>query len=181
MASDAAVGRMLAILHELFPTRDLSPATLDAWALVFADWDDAEFQTCAMAAAREPSRTFFPTPGEVAAHRASPVVDTDVLLARISKLGTHHPNAGWLYPRVDAVRTAFGNATADAYAAAGGPLCYADDARDGSSTTRDIARQRFAAELRASVKRDPGALFPAAPSRPQLASGSPLALVERAS
>lgn len=176
MASNAAVATVLALLHEFYPSRDMTDETLPAWTIVFRDWSDEELQACALAAAQEPSRAFFPTPGEIAAHRAPPMIDTDVLLARISKLGHYNPNVGWMYPRVEEVRAALGAAVADAYAAAGAQACFADDARDGSSTSREIARQRFTAELRTAAKRNPAALLPEAPAQ-QLLGRGPLALV----
>lgn len=176
MATDAAVARVLAMLHEYFPTREVTEATLDAWAIAFADCSDVDLNTWALAAVREPNRAFFPTPGEILAHRPAPIIDADVLLERISALGTWNPQDGRVYPRVDRVRDALGDAVAVAYGAAGGRLCFADAGRDGSTTTRDIARQKFLAELRAEVKRDPGALLPAAPSRPALGA-APLHLI----
>ena len=140
---------MLAYLHELYPSRDIGVATTEAWAITFADWDDAEFQACARKAASTAGRTFFPTPGEIAACRALPAVDTGKILRRISALGTYNPN-GWLYPSIETVRDSMGEAVAQAYAAAGAERCFADD----DSITQDIARRSFASELGHAQKQD---------------------------
>jgi hypothetical protein len=139
MANDREVASVLAFLHELFPTREISAATLDAWALVFEDWTGEELLTCAKLAAKSTGRTFFPTPGEIAAYRvAQPVVDSAVMLRKIERLSVYHPASGMIAPRVESVRAAFGDDVADAYATAGGARCFADN-----ETTRDIACREF--------------------------------------
>lgn len=140
MASDTAVSGVLAFLHELFPTREIGVATLDAWAMAFAAWPDDELQLCATRAATTPGRTFFPTPGEIAAFRkVTPIVDVAQLLRRIEKLGRHHPASGYLAPQVYVVREALGDVIADAYATAGGPSrCFSDE-----EITRNIAFREF--------------------------------------
>lgn len=155
VATDRAIAGILAMLHELFPTRDIGERTLDAFALVFADWSDEELQTCAAACARESGRTFFPTPGEIAAHRQLPPIDVERLLAQISKLGSHDPRKGWIYPSPEQIRDAFGSPIADAYLAAGGARCFAQEASDGSSITRDIARREFGEQLATVQRRHP--------------------------
>lgn len=169
MASDTAVAGILAFLHELFPTRELSDRALDAWLIVFADWSDDELKACARAAAREPGRAFFPTPGEIAAYRPVPTVDVDQVLGRIAKLGGHNPRTGWVYPRAEDVRAQLGPAIADAYAAAGGDQCFAVATSDGATVTRDIARRAFAAELTTAQRREP--------SRPLLPPPAPAPLL----
>lgn len=166
MASDPAIAAILAMLQELFPTRDVGERTLDAWALVFGDWDDDELQACALRCAREPGRTFFPAPGEIAAQRELPAIDTDVLLAKISKLGRHDPRAGWIYPTPEQIRDAFGQTVADAYVDAGAQRCFASDAADGTSITRDIARRAFAAALADEQRRHPDRPLLPSPTAP---------------
>lgn len=156
MASDRGISGVLAFLHELFPTREIGPATLDAWALVFADWDDDELQRCAVLAAKTPGRTFFPTPGEIAAFAPKPPApDVDALLLKIHDLGEYSPRVGWCYPSLQSIREQLGEAVGDAYAEAGAGRCFADADRNGQSTTRDIARREFAAALIAHQAKTP--------------------------
>lgn len=155
MASDAGIARVVAFLHELFPTRDIGPATLDAWSLVFENWPDELLQSCAVKAAKEPGRTFFPTPGEVGAYAPPPPVDTLAVLYRIEQLGHYEPTRGWVLPTFEEIRNALGDAIARAYTVAGAKQCFADDAKDGTSVTRDIARRTFAAELEKVNKTSP--------------------------
>ena len=140
MASKTAIAGVLAYLHELYPTREIGPATGEAWALTFADWDDAELQVCAKQAATTAGRTFFPTPGEIAACRTTtPIVDAARLLRRIESLGRHNAVSGYIAPEVEYVRRQLGDVIADAYAAAGGgSRCFSED-----PTTRSIAYREF--------------------------------------
>lgn len=152
MASRSAVAGMLAYLHELFPTRPITDATGEAWSLTFEEWDDDELLRCAKLAARDPGRTFFPTPGEIIKHareKAPVVIDTDAILSRISKLGRYNPNTGWIYPSVWQVREVLGDAIADAYADAGQARLFSED-----ETSQRIARQRFATVAREFSKAD---------------------------
>lgn len=140
MASDKGVAAVLAYLHELYPTRELNATTLDAWALVFADWPDAELQAAAMQAAGTPGRTFFPAPGEIAAfRRTAQIVDGAKLLRQISALSVYNAHSGMIAPQVWQVREKLGDVLADAYATAGGGArCFSDD-----ETTRAIAYREF--------------------------------------
>lgn len=160
MATPRVIASVLAYLHELYPSRDIGVATTEAWAITFADWDDVEFQACARNAASTPGRTFFPTPGEIAACRALPALDTGKILRRISALGTYNPN-GWLYPSIETVRDGLGDAIATAYGAAGAERCFAND----ESITQDIARRTFSTELVAAQKLNPSRPLLGAPTQ----------------
>jgi hypothetical protein len=166
MASDATIGSLLSFFQELFPTREFSPATLDAWSVVFASWDDDELRECARKVASEPGRTFFPTPGEVIAMRALPSIDGEAVLRRIAALGEPHPHQSWLYPRLETVREKLGDAVANAYAAAGSERCFSD-----AAVTKDIARRAFATDLVSAQKSDHTSLQLAASSIKQITSG----------
>lgn len=155
MASDRVVASVLAMLHELYPTREITPTTLDAFAVAFADVSDDEFRQLAVRAAREPGRSFFPTPGDILGQRPSPVFDIDRILARVSGLGHHNPNRGWIYPTPEVVRRELGDAIADAYVGAGTTQCFAPESGDGSAVGRDIARRQFAKDLIIAAKRSP--------------------------
>ncbi len=140
MASDQGVGAVLAFLHELYPTRDIGSATLDAWALAFGGWEDDELLECARRVAAAPGRVFFPTPGEIAGARTMtpPIVNTPALLQQIERLSAYSPRAGMVAPPVFTVAEKFGEAVAKAYAAAGAGRCFAND-----DTTRHIAAREF--------------------------------------
>lgn len=168
MASDAALSSVLAFLQELCPTRDIGAHTLDAWAIAFEDYTDAELSEYARKAAIEPGRKFFPTPGEIAAYRVVPTVDAGRVLRQISALGAYNPH-GRIYPSIERVREAMGSAVAEAYAAAGAERCFADD----GSFAQDSARRTFAAELKPTQAGDEVRRLPAAtPSRRALGAGN---------
>lgn len=164
MASKMAIAGVLAFLHELYPSREIGTATAEAWSMTFAEWDDATLESCARSAALTPGRSFFPTPGEIAAFRVAEPVDAGALLREISALGQYNPHSGWLYPRIDAVRERLGDAIASAYAAAGAERCFADD----DSTTQSIARRAFGVELAAAQKLHPNRPLLCAPTTPPL-------------
>jgi hypothetical protein len=145
MASSQAIAAVLAFLQEIFPTRDINANTANAWSIMFEEWSDADLTTYARLAAKERGRKFFPTAPEVMACRPVPAIDSARILRQIGALGTYNPH-GWLYPRIETVREKLGDGIADAYAAAGGERCFADE----GSATSDIARRTFAAELTAA-------------------------------
>lgn len=150
MASPRAIAAVLAYLHELYPTREIGVATTEAWAMTFAAWDDETLTACARAAAATPGRTFFPTPGELAALRpenAPPVVDGQKILRQISQLGTYSAHVGMIAPHVGAVRDALGDVIADAYASAGSERLFSDDDKTRSIAERDFqkAAEQYAA------------------------------------
>jgi hypothetical protein len=93
-----------------------------------------------MQAATTPGRTFFPTPGEIAAFRkVTTIVDAAQTIRRIEKLGANVPGAGYIAPQVWRVREALGDVIADAYATAGGPgRVFSDD-----EVSRSIASREF--------------------------------------
>lgn len=168
MASKATIAGVLAYMHELYPTREIGTATAEAWAMAFADWDDADLQACARQAATTPGRTFFPTPGEIAAFRPASTVDSPKILRQIERLGVNLPGAGYVAPQVDAVRAALGDVIADAYATAGaGSRVFSDD-----ETTRAIAYREFHKSATAY------AAMPAV-ERPALVAGPPRKLIPR--
>lgn len=142
MASPRAIAAVLAYLHELYPTREISATTSEAWAMTFAAWDDETLTAAARAAAATPGRVFFPTPGELAALRPAPVIDGDAVLRQIERLSTYSPHTGMIAPRVEQVRDALGDAVATAYGMGGGARLFSVN-----EVTRDIARRDFHHEL----------------------------------
>jgi hypothetical protein len=65
MASKEAVAATLAFFHELYPTRDVTDFTLDAWMIVLDDVSDAHLHYAARTLAKSGELHFFPSPGEV--------------------------------------------------------------------------------------------------------------------
>jgi hypothetical protein len=141
MASKIAIASTLKFMLELYPNREsISETTAEAWAFAFADWADEELRAAAAQAATTPGRSFFPTPGEIAACRkVTPIVDAARLLRDIERLGVNHPGGGYIAPQVWLVREKLGDVVADAYATAGGPpRCFSDE-----EITRSIAFREF--------------------------------------
>jgi hypothetical protein len=156
MADRRTIAVGLATLHEAYPTRAITEQTAEVWLRLFEPVPNAAFLAACERVAVQPGRTFFPTPGEVMAVAApSPVVDTDTLLRAIQGMGEYNPHVGMLPPRVEAVRHRYGDAVADAYAEAGPSRLFADDDRDGSSVTRDIARRAFSGTIAEAVAANP--------------------------
>jgi hypothetical protein len=148
VASKSAVAATLALLHELFPTREVTSTTGEAWGMMFEDWTDEDLMACTRSAAKQPGRKFFPTPPEIMDCRPAAVIDSGKILRQISALGVYNPH-GWVYPSIERVRQTMGDAVAEAYAAAGGERCFAAD----GSVAQDMARRTFAAELKATQSR----------------------------
>lgn len=167
MASKTAIAGVLAYLHECYPSRDVSAATAEAWAMTFAEWDDATLEACARRAAATPGRTFFPTPGEITALAGRPVFDSQALLRSIDKLAAYNPNVGMIPPNVGQVREALGDLVADAYASAG-----TDRLASADETTRNIAQRDFAKALEqyAATPETPRLLIANAPEARRIAA-----------
>lgn len=177
MASKQTIAGALAFLHELFPTRDITDKTGHAYQLALSDFSDEELQRCVELVAKEPDRKFFPTPGEIIAHRRQPdPIDCDALLGRIEKLGKYLPARGWVYPNIEQVREALGQEIAIAYVDAGAARCFAPEDANGQSISRDIARRKFAELIEQAHRRTPGGLQLPAPKAQQqelLTAGDP--------
>ena len=68
MASITVIAKYLALFQELYPTRDITGLTAEAWEYALADVGDRGFMWAADKLLKEPGRTFFPTPNEIRAH-----------------------------------------------------------------------------------------------------------------
>lgn len=79
---------------------------------------------------------------EAAGANATPVIDYERIQRQIGALGSYNPNCGWMYPGVENVREALGDAVASAYAACGAKRLFADD-----EIGRSIAEREFRREL----------------------------------
>lgn len=84
MASISVITKYLALFQELYPTRDITGLTADAWEYALADVGDRAFEWSADKILREPGRTFFPTPNEIRSYMSSTRRTTTDGLSRIS-------------------------------------------------------------------------------------------------
>lgn len=98
---------------------------------------------------------FIPPPAVIrkAVAPAPVVVDAAAVIRQIAKLGTYSPHCGMIYPAINAVREALGDAVAYAYAAAGETRVFSE-----SETTREIAAREFQRAMTEIVNRPEGAL-----------------------
>lgn len=171
MASSRAVAAALALLAA-DRGGEVGPLKVEAWGLALSDISDDELKSAVSRFLVLDTGEFVPPVSKIyALCRPPQPIDTDAILKQISKLGSYNPNTGWQYPRVDDVRKALGDGVADAYAAAGASRCFADNANDGSSITRDIARRAFASELTITQRTNPAAL-PAPEQQNRLSAGT---------
>lgn len=149
MASSACVTKCLAILSEAKPDREITPNTVAVYAMALDDVEDRDLER-AVARCLKTCR-FFPTPAElrdaIGANEA-PFVDAEPILDRIRGMSSYLPTCGEIYPRVEAVRTALGEAIGQAYGMAGG----GSRLFSSNDTTRSIAHREFAEELAAAAK-----------------------------
>jgi hypothetical protein len=157
MASSRAVATMLATFAEVFPTRDLDANTAPVWERILSGVADDTLGLATMRLCREPGRRFFPSSGEVfdAIAKDAPGVDVLTILHRIEQLGHYDPHRGWVYPNYEMIRRELGEEIAKAYTVAGANNLFAEEAKDGNSITRDIARRSFATEVERVNKATP--------------------------
>lgn len=71
MASITLIAKYLALFQELYPTRDITGLTAEAWEYALADVGDRAFEWSADKILREPGRTFFPSPNEIRSYMSS--------------------------------------------------------------------------------------------------------------
>lgn len=154
MASKQGVGVVLAYLHELFPTREITPTTGTAWLLAFHEVPDDILMDAAQKCGRDSDRKFFPTAGEVRAQMPKPVLaaqlSADEVLSEIERLGGYGPQFQWVWPRVEMVRAQLGGAIATAYGNVGPHRLNSDN-----PTTREIAARDFSEGLIRERAEDP--------------------------
>lgn len=65
MPSRLIIVQYLGLFHELYPTRELTDLTAEAWQVALADVGDGNFEWAARRLLTEPGRTYFPTPNEI--------------------------------------------------------------------------------------------------------------------
>lgn len=175
MATREGVARMLALLHEAFPSRQITEATAGVWLGLFREYDDAVLLGVAKRLALEPARQFFPTPGEcMALLNPTPALDVEGIARRIEGLGYHNARSGWVWPRVEEVRDKLGAGIAEAYGAVGGSRLGT-----GDEISRTIAIRDFGGTLADVVRRDGARALRPAPEPPTLPDGGPVSPVVR--
>lgn len=147
MASKKAVARMLAVMHEGYPTRPITKNTPQVWFALFRDVADDALLAAVFSVCNEPGRTFFPTPGDIRAYLAppKPVINADEILNSIAGMSQYTPH-GYLHARPEQVRARHGAAVAIAYGQVGANRLFSD-----SETTRSIAERDFAIALKGEV------------------------------
>ena len=140
---------------------------LEAWRVALEDVEDDELLRAVKTFLMTDTGDFLPPVAKIRALAAPTIIlDTESILHKIAKYGEYNPNIGWIYPRIDAVRERFGDAVADAYVEAGASRCFANDDKDGSSVSRDIARRTFATVLHAGARKAPNSVAHLLPSTP---------------
>jgi hypothetical protein len=152
--------------------------TIGFWCAVLNPLTDEQVLAATTIVGRTWINPFLPPPAVLfqAVAPAQPVVDSEAIVRQISKLGAHHPNAGWIYPSIAVVQEKLGEAIGYAYTAAGGPRLFAEN-----ETTRDIAKRDFQKALLEAESR-PSAPLPivGARSLPTTSESSVTALVSAA-
>lgn len=170
MATKQGVGIALAFLHELFPTREITPTTGTAWLLAFHDVPDNVLMDAAQQCGSDPNRRFFPTAGEVRGQIPRPALAAQLsaheVLKQIERLGGYGPQFQWQWPRVDVVRDTLGSAVAAAYGNVGPHRLNSDN-----PLTREIAERDFSEGLAQERADDPERLA-LPPGHPQLRLGT---------
>lgn len=144
MASTKAVYASLKMLAHNF-AGDVTREKAELWDAALRDVPDEALAVAIPKVIATHTGSFLPPVAVVrdaAGVNSQPVLDFEVALTRISDLGYHNPNRGWIYPRVQEVRSKLGDLIGDAYALAGGQRIFADD-----EVSRSIAQREFRQEL----------------------------------
>jgi hypothetical protein len=139
MASERAIVAAFKILSRAF-AGVVDKERVDVYCAALEDLSDTELATAVTHVVKTHTGEFIPPPAVIrkAVAPAPVAVDATAVIRKIEKLATYNPNVGMVYPRVEDVRTALGDAAAYAYAAAGGPRVFSDN-----ETSRDIATREF--------------------------------------
>lgn len=154
MASKAAVVAALKLLGRAY-AGVIDAAKVDVYHAALDDLTDADVQRAVAAVIKSHTGDFIPPPAVLrkAVAPAPVAVDADAILRRVEQLATYNAAAGTIYPSTATVEQQLGDAIGYAYASAGGPRVFSDNA-----TTRDIARRDFQNALRDAVSRPDAAL-----------------------
>jgi len=130
----------MSVLKHLPSSKPVSAETVAFYVLGLAPLSDEQLTAATAKAAQ--TCTFLPTPAELIALCGAnrPVfVDTEKVLEQVRGLSDYHPSRGTTPPRVEQVRTVFGDAVGEAYGIAGGGVRLFS----GNETTASIARREF--------------------------------------
>jgi len=135
MASERAIAAALKMLGRAF-AGVVDAERVELYRAALDDLTDEQMGAATVLVIRTHTGEFIPPPAVLrkAVAPAPIAVDSAAIIRRIEKLATYNPNAGMIYPPTDVVREQLGDATAYAYAAAGGPRLFSEN-----ETGRDIA------------------------------------------
>ncbi|HTE46506.1 MAG TPA: hypothetical protein VK636_14740 [Gemmatimonadaceae bacterium] len=149
MATNRAVVASLAMLGRAF-AGVVDEERVELYRAALEDLTDEQLATATALVVKSHTGEFIPPPAVVrkAIAPAATTIDAVGILRRIEKLAVYNPNVGMVYPRVDVVREQLGDATAYAYAAAGGPRVFSDN-----EVSRDIATREFQKALSDAANR----------------------------
>lgn len=154
MASRQAVSTALKLLSRAF-AGVVDATRVEVYGAALEDLTDEQIATATALVIRTHTGEFIPPPAVLrkAIAPATPAVDASAILRQIEKLAIYNANSGMIYPPVVVVRQELGEAIGYAYAAAGGPLLFAED-----ETGRSIAQRDFQRALREANERPQAAL-----------------------
>jgi hypothetical protein len=155
MASSEAVLSALKMLSRAF-AGVVDAERVELYRVALGDLTDEEIVTATTLVIRNHTGEFIPPPAVLrkAVAPAPVVVDAHALIRQIEKLATYSPAAGMICPPTSVVREQLGDATAYAYAAAGGARLFSEN-----ETGRDIAAREFQRAMTEAASR-PAALLP---------------------
>ncbi len=80
MVNQPTIAKYLALFQELYPTRDVTDLTVEAWAMALDDLNDVGFQWACEKVLKESGRQFFPTPNEIRGYLHNPDRTTATML-----------------------------------------------------------------------------------------------------
>jgi hypothetical protein len=154
MASERAVAAALKMLGRAF-AGVVDVERVELYRAALDDLSDAELARATLLVIRSHTGEFIPPPAVLrkAVAPAPVAIDSAGIIRRIEKLATYNPNAGMIYPCVETVRGELGDATAYAYAAAGGPRLFSEN-----DVGRDIATREFTRAMTEATSRPTAAL-----------------------
>lgn len=155
MASERAVAAALKMLGRAF-AGVVDVERVELYRAALEDLSDEQLQVATTLVIRNHTGEFIPPPAVLrrAVAPAPIAVDSMAIIRRIEKRATYNANVGMIYPPTAVVHEQLGEAAAYAYAAAGGPRLFSDDA-----TSRDIAAGQFTRAMVEAATR-PQALLP---------------------
>lgn len=158
MASERAVAAMMRMFSRNF-AGEVTKERCILYHAALQDVGDEELEAATKKIIQEHRGEFIPPVAvirdSIGANARGSSIDATATMSAISGLGEYHVESGrWRYPSTRRVAEKLGDAIAEAYGEAGGPLLFAT-----SEVTREIAQRDFVRALsRASQRVGPGAI-----------------------